>query len=57
VIEYIVTYIDEDRMFAGPRKITIFANTEFQAINKLIQDSHKNVWEIIKVEKKPKDSS
>jgi hypothetical protein len=52
-----VTYIDEDRMFAGPRKITIFANTEFQAINKLIQDSHKNVWEIIKVEKKPKDSS
>jgi len=50
--EYIITYIDADRYFEGPRKITIFANTEFQAINKLIQDSHNNVWEIIEVEKK-----
>jgi hypothetical protein len=55
--EYILTYIDEKRYFEGPLKITITAKTEFQAVNRLIQDCNRNVWEIIKVEKKPKDSS
>ena len=55
--EYILTYIDEKRYFEGPLKITITAKTEFQAVNRLIQDCNRKVWEIIKVEKKPKDSS
>ena len=51
-MSYVVTYIDNKRIFEGQKKFTTkTAKTEFQAINQLIQDDNRDVWKIIKVEK------
>jgi len=54
--KYLVTYIDNCRYFEGELETIVYAKTSFQAINKVIQDDNKNIWEIVRVEKLEPDS-
>ena len=49
-MRYRIGYIDNDRYFEGVLYLTVTAKTEFQAINQLIQDCNRNVWEIVSIE-------
>ena len=49
-MKYRIKYIDNDRYFEGERTTTIEAETEIEAINRLIQSDNRNAWHILSVE-------
>ena len=52
IVSYLVTYIDNKRIFEGSLTMTAKnAKTEFQAINEILQMENISVYKIVKVEK------